>query len=297
MKPQEAGFLLLTSQLGNPDRKVLTVAQFRLLASRVRSMAAPSEERDLTQEDLKQLGFGQELSQRIVSLLDEKALLEYYIHRGRKAGCLPISRIGADYPPLLRKRLGMDGPGCLWAKGDLSLLKMPGIALVGSRDLSGQNRAFARKAGEQAARQGFALVSGNARGADRAAQSACLEAGGCVISVVADELWRQPLVERCLYLSEDCFDGAFSSQRALSRNRVIHALGRLTLVAQSSLRKGGSWDGTVKNLRFGWSPVFCFDDGSPAAAELGRMGAALIGVDALESFDRLYETAWSLLDQ
>lgn len=297
MTPKEAGFLLLTSQLGDPDRKALTVAQFRTLALRARAMEMPLEDRALTARDLRELGCGQELAQRIIGLLNEQERLEYYVHRGQRAGCIPITRVTPAYPRRLRKGLGLDGPGCLWAKGDLTLLGMDAVSLVGSRDLRQENRAFAHEVGTQAARQGFALVSGNARGADRTAQAACLDAGGSVISIVADALLDQRPRERILYLSEDSYDAAFSSQRALSRNRAIHAMGQMTFVAQASLYKGGSWDGTVKNLRFGWSPVFCFDDGSPAAAQLEQMGAALVGMTELRNFSMLPDTAANLFDQ
>ena len=38
MNNKERGFLLLTGHLGNPERKPLTVAQFRNLANRVAQM-------------------------------------------------------------------------------------------------------------------------------------------------------------------------------------------------------------------------------------------------------------------
>ena len=157
------------------------------------------------------------------------------------------------------------------------------ISLVGSRDLKRINESFAREVGRQAAIQGYMLVSGNAVGADQAAQQACLAAGGSVISVVAGELEGCREKDRMLYLSEDGFDQPFSAQRALSRNRVIHSLGCKTLAAQSGLEKGGTWDGCVRNLRFGWSPVFCFNDGSDAAKRLEQMGATLIEMHELQN--------------
>ena len=131
------------------------------------------------------------------------------------------------------------------------------------------------------------MVSGNARGADRAAQEACLVSGGKVISIVADELWKHRFRENVLYLSEEDYDSPFTSQRALSRNRCIHALGQMVFVAQSGLQKGGTWNGTVKNLHFGWSPVACFRDGSDASKALEQLGAYLIGMEDLKEFDSL----------
>lgn len=273
MTSPERGFVLLSSHLGNPDRKILTSAQLHVLAERMRLADRPGEDRPLSQRDLTALGFGQEYSRRILRLLEEEALLDAYLERGRRMDCYPITRVSRGYPPLLRKRLGLDSPGCLWAKGDVEILHTPAIALVGSRELREPNRDFAAEIGVQAARHGLTLVSGNARGADRTAQEACLSAGGQVISIVADELCRQPQKRNTLFVSEEDFDGAFSAQRALSRNRCIHALGWMVFVAQAGLEKGGTWDGTVKNLRNGWSPVACFRDGSESARRLERMGA------------------------
>lgn len=287
MKQTERGFLLLSSCLGDPDRRPLTTAQLRVLAERSWRMRAPDKERELEAEDLMALGYGRKQAERILALLAQEDVLEHYLNRGRRAGCVPLTRVSGDYPLRLRKRLGLDSPGVLWAKGDLSLLNGPMVALVGSRDLLSANEAFAREAGRQAARQGYTLVSGNARGSDRTAQYACLADGGSVISVVADELADKTVRDRMLYLSEEDFDREFTVQRALSRNRVIHALGDKTLVAQCGYGTGGTWDGTVRNLRFGWSPVFCFRDGSAAAAQLEQMGASLIETADLRDFQAL----------
>lgn len=296
MTAAERGFLLLSSHLGDPRRRPLTPPQLRTLAERMKRMEAPEVDRELEAKDLTAIGYGPEMAERILKLLSEEDVLDYYLQKGARQGCLPVTRVSENYPLILRKRLGTDSPGVLWAKGDLTLLSEPAVALVGSRELAEENRPFAAEAGRQAALQSYTLVSGNARGADRTAQESCLAAGGSVIIVVADELAKHPLRERVLYLSEDGFSEAFSAQRALSRNRVIHALGLKTFVVQSSLKTGGTWDGTVKNLRFGWSPVFCYDDGSEAAALLGRMGAELIGVEKLRSFYDLTEAEQNIFD-
>lgn len=290
MTARERGFLLLTSHLGNPDRRVLTAAQLRNLARRIQAMEPPEEDRPLTVSDLGTLGYGPEMSGRILSLLREEELLERYLSRGKRADCIPVTRVSAHYPVIVRQRLGLDSPGCLWVKGDPAMLEEPGIALVGSRDMRPQNLGFAREVGRQAAIQGLVLVSGNARGADRAAQDACLEAGGRVVSIVADELERCAPHSRVTYVSEDGFNLGFSAQRALSRNRVIHALGRMVFVAQARLGRGGTWDGVSRNLRLGFSSVACFRDGSDAMAELEQMGAFLVGMEDLQDLSALVQS-------
>ena len=296
MTGAETGFLLLTSQLGNPDRKPLTTAQLRILAGRVKAAEKDTTDRELCVEDLLALGYGREMAGRILNLLGEEELLRYYCCRGEKQHCHPLTRLTMGYPRQLRAKLGEETPGCLWYKGDVSLLSQPMVALVGSRDLSENNRHFAKEVGRQAALQGYVLVSGNARGADQAAQNACLQHGGKVICVIADSLEEKRERDNVLYLSEDGFDCEFSAQRAISRNRVIHALAGRTFVAQSGLYAGGTWDGTAKNLRHQWSRVYCFADGSAAAAELEQMGAELIGQTQLQNFAALSRMTAGFLD-
>ena len=289
MNSREKGFLLLTSHLGDPSRRPLTVSQLRDLAGRAKSLDIADPNRNMQPDDLIKLGYGPDMAQRILGLLDDKELLEYYLHRGARQNCQVLTRVSDGYPMQVRKKLGLDSPGCLWAKGDLTLLGRPAVSAVGSRDLHSANRDFAREVGLQAAKQGYVLVSGNARGADTVAQEACLAAGGYVISVVADSLEKQPLRQRVLYLSEDGFDDAFSPQRALSRNRVIHSLSSKTFVSQCALESGGTWDGTVKNLNAGWSSVYCFRDDSTASLRLQDLGATLLELRQLSQIGLLQE--------
>ena len=297
MTGAERGFLLLTAHLGNPARKPLTVAQFRELSECVKRMPLREIDRELRADDFLSVGYSQTFARHLVDLLQEEQLLEYYLLQAKKADCHPITRATDGYPTEVRHRLGMDSPGTLWAKGDISFLQMPKISLVGSRDLQSDNAAFAREVGRQAALQGFVLVSGNARGADQLAQNACLKAGGRVISVVADSLAGHNIRENLLYLSENGFDEPFSPQRALSRNRVIHALGSPVFVAQARPWQGGTWDGTEKNLRFGWSPVCCYDDGSTAQQLLADMGAEAVTIQDLRDLASLRRSEKSLFDQ
>ncbi len=297
MTGAEQGFLLLASTLGDAQRKPLTTAQMRTLAQRARQAKRKNPDRELQRQDLQAMGYGLAEAEHIVALLSETALLREYLHGAARTQCQSITRVSDDYPCVLRSRLGEESPGVLWAKGEVELLHTPMISLVGSRDIRMDNRIFAWEVGRQAALQGYTLVSGNARGADKIAQEACLTHGGNVICVVADSLAQQKQESQVLYLSEEDYDAPFSSQRALSRNRVIHALGEKTFVAQCQLGKGGTWDGCLRNLRRNWSPVFCLKDGSGASAQLEEMGARQITAADLGNLAVLTSDYPSLFDQ
>lgn len=287
MTAREQGFLLLTSCLGDPGRKPLTIPQFRDLTRRMRQVEKPLHDREMQEKDLLKIGCDPAFAKRILDLLSQREQLTWYLEKGKKQDCYPLPRNNPAYPAILHKRLNMEAPGVLWTKGDRKLLEMPAVALVGSRDLKDENCAFAYETGKQAAKQGYVLVSGNARGADKVAQDSCLQYGGKVIKVVADALEKHPLRRDVLYIAEESFDLSFSASRALQRNRVIHCLGEIVFVAQATFGKGGTWDGTTQNLRYGWSPVACFRDDSEAEKELIQMGATGINVEDLKDFSAL----------
>ena len=295
MTIREQGFLLLTGYLGDPQRKVLTIPQLRKLALLARNMPRPQQEREMTEQDLIAMGCSREIANRVIGLLSQEDQLIHYLHMGNRADCIPITRISDTYPDRLRKALQLDAPGALWIKGDPSLLQTRTVSVVGSRDLRKENLVFAKELGKQAALQGYTLVSGNARGADRAAQDSCLAHGGSVICVVADALDKQPLRKRVLYVSEEGFDLPFSATRALQRNRIIHSLSEKTFVVQCAMGKGGTWSGTTHNLRHNWSQVICFDDGSPVCRELECRGAVLAGIAELEDFGKILPRTISLM--
>lgn len=287
MTAREQGFLLLTGYLGDPERRPLSIAQFRKLTALARTMEKPEQQREITVEDLLAIGCDRGTALRVLNLLSQREQLRWYLEKGKRSGCCPVTRISSAYPDRLRRALGLDAPGVLWTKGNAELLRLPAVALVGSRELCPDNHAFAAEVGKQAALQGYVLVSGNARGADRTAQESCLACGGKVISVIADVLADKPQHENVLYISEEGFDLSFSTVRALQRNRVIHSFSDKTFVAQTAMGKGGTWSGTCHNLRCGLSTVLCYDDGSAASRELQNRGATLVTGAGLQDISAL----------
>lgn len=86
------------------------------------------------------------------------------------------------YPSLLREL--PDAPPLLYARGDLSLLLRPCMAIVGSRGCSRQGREQSAAVARELSACGIAVVSGMARGIDRAAHEAALEEQGSSIAVL-----------------------------------------------------------------------------------------------------------------
>lgn len=297
MTAAERGLLLLCAELAD-GKKPLTPAQLRSLrAGALAGLGAGADrDRPLTEADLRRLGCTAPFAARVLELLDRERALDDYLSVAAELGIRPLTRLSPDYPARLR-RLGDLAPAVLFCRGDAALLSRPAVALAGSRELSPVGTAFARRVGELAAREGFVLVSGNARGADRTAQEACLAAGGSVVAVVPDGLQdHAPTDGRTAFLCEQGWHLPMAPYRALERNRLIHALGEKTFVAQSHL-SGGTWRGSEENLRRGWSPLFVHDDGSPGCGALIAMGAAAVRLETLGSLRALVPVQLPLTPQ
>lgn len=265
----------------------LSLAQARELSRRARAAGIGEEDpfRDVTVKDVRRLGYSEYEAGHIVSLLSRERQLDGYLLAAEKADVAVITRLDARFPQRLREQLGARCPAALFCRGDLRLLQRPCISVVGSRHLASPGAQFAAQAGRLAAREGFTLCSGDAMGADRTAQEACLRGGGSVLIFPATELVYCPARENVLYAAEGGFELGFSAQRALGRNRFIHAMGEKTLVAQTSFGKGGTWNGSLDNLQHEYSPLFVFDDGSEGARALCARGAT--PVQALTSLQAL----------
>ena len=265
----------------------LSLAQARELSRRARAAGIGEEDpfRDVTVKDVRRLGYSEYEAGHIVLLLGRERQLDGYLLAAEKAGVTVITRLDNRFPRKLREQLGARCPAALFCRGDLQLLQRPCISVVGSRHLAQPGAQFAAQAGCLAAKEGFTLCSGDAMGADRTAQEACLSNGGSVLIFPATELVYCPVRENVLYAAEGGFELGFSAQRALGRNRFIHAMGEKTLVAQTGFGKGGTWSGSLDNLQHEYSPLFVFDDGSEGARALCARGAT--PVQALTSLQAL----------
>ena len=94
---------------------------------------------------------------------------------------LPESR---EWPKALRA-LGGREPLFLFMKGNAALLERRTVAVAGSREIAPATNDMAARLGAMLAEEGITMVCGGARGVDRAAQDALLDADGSLILVPA----------------------------------------------------------------------------------------------------------------
>jgi DNA processing protein len=172
------------------------------------------------------------------------------LRRGIDAtGCWAVCRHDPGYPRGLSD-LG-DAPPALVGRGDPAGLRRLGaegaVTVVGARRATSYGREVARSLGSELAACGFAVVSGLAWGVDGAAHQGALDGGftvavlGCGAEVVYPRHHRrlyERVRERGLILSElppgtEAWRWAFPA-----RNRIMAALGQMTVVVEAAGRSG-----------------------------------------------------------
>jgi predicted Rossmann fold nucleotide-binding protein DprA/Smf involved in DNA uptake len=126
--------------------------------------------------------------------------------------------------------------------------------------------SFTENVGRLSAEAHRSIVSGGAKGIDRAAMHGALMAGGDVAGVMADSLERaalaydnrEPLMEgRLVLVSPYDPSAGFNVGHAMQRNKLIYALADAALVVTSDFEKGGTWAGAIEQLdRLHFVPVF-----------------------------------------
>src|SRR5271170_5673337 len=84
----------------------------------------------------------------------------------------------------------------IWCAGNIELLRRPGsVAIIGTRDVSVDGAARARRLARELAERSIVVVSGLARGVDTEALTSAIDAGGSVIGVIGTSVDRAYPVE------------------------------------------------------------------------------------------------------
>ncbi len=163
-----------------------------------------------------------------------------------RLGARLVTPVDDDYPEPLRAIY--DPPLCLYVRGTLDKQDAQALAVVGTRRVSNYGAAQTDRLAYLAAKAGFTIVSGLARGVDTLAHRAALKAGGRTFAVLGGAI-------DCLYppenerLAEEIADnGALISEFPLGRepdrttfpyrNRIVSGLSKGVLVVEAGVQSG-----------------------------------------------------------
>ncbi|MCU0782445.1 MAG: DNA-processing protein DprA [Verrucomicrobia bacterium] len=302
--------LLLCSSLAVPaTAKETVLSQLKLsewnqLERKIResSLRSPAALLGRTAEELaKALALPTDEAERIARLLEFAGQLSAELQNLFEHGLWAVTRADELYPAHLRDTLKHQAPTVLFGAGNIHLLQRAGVAVVGSRNIDEAGAAFAREVGTKAVSAKLPVVSGGARGTDRIAMQAALEAGGIAFGALADSLertTRQADVRefvndgKLVLLTPYAPTAGFSVGAAMGRNKLIYGLAEFAVVVSSDHQSGGTWAGAVEALKANWCPVLVRDgDAVPRGnKELLKVGATALPTVELAEISDL--SAW-----
>ena len=162
-----------------------------------------------------------------------------------------ITRVDREWPGQLAD-LGPSAPLALWVvgAGDVRLLALRSVAVVGARACTPYGEEIARSWAADLGSARWTVVSGAAFGIDAAAHRGALAANGSTIAVLAggvDVAYPRAhasllaaIADGGLVVSESPPGEEVRRHRFLSRNRIIAALSRATVVVEAAVRSGAT---------------------------------------------------------
>ena len=179
------------------------------------------------------------------SVLRQQALRDVTLAMDADAVVLTAS---SPHYPLLLAQIPA-APTVLYVRGNTTVLHLPQLAMVGSRNASATGLDIAHEFAVALAQQGLAITSGLALGIDGAVHRGALQAGGKTIAVIATgvddiyprrhlKLFDEILANSGAVISELPPKSPPLAQNFPRRNRIISGLSLGTLVVEAGLQSG-----------------------------------------------------------
>ncbi len=168
------------------------------------------------------------------------------VARATACGAQLVQAGDDEYPaPLLELH---DPPPALFCVGDIALLALPSVAIVGTRRATPYGERVTHELAGALASGGAVVVSGLARGIDAAAHRAALEVGGRTVAVlgtgvdiaypISHRSLQSEIAERGLLVSEEPPGSRATKSSFPKRNRIIAAITKATIIVEAPLRSG-----------------------------------------------------------
>lgn len=211
------------------------------------------------------------MKEKVVKEVSLDDLQAAYIYANRIIEASEAKGIGlvgfydGDFPAELRRTVDekgkLDPPLLLWYRGDLSITKMPGFAVIGTREPTTEGFNGGKYLAGQFAKCGYNIVSGLAIGCDTCGHEGALSVGGKTTAILANGLdhdsiypkENQDLAESIvknggLLLSEYPINTIVNRYNLVARDRLQSGLSKATLVVMTGV-KGGTMHAATATLK------------------------------------------------
>ena len=169
------------------------------------------------------------------------------------------------YPEQFRNTINEEGkldpPLLLWYRGNLEITQLPGIAIIGTREVTPEGKSGGEYLSQEFAKRNFNIISGLAIGCDTCGHIGALKQGGKTTAILANGLdfasiypaENRKLAEDIvnnggLLLSEYSLGQNVNRYGLVARDRLQAGLALATLVVQTGI-KGGTMHAATTTLK------------------------------------------------
>ena len=285
--------LLLTSHFSrteNNDVKPLTNSEWQWFSSSLKLKGASPANLLTSESSLIDFPPGSKLTdERIRQLLGRRHSLALAVEKWQRANLWVLTQTDKEFPRRVINRLNGKAAPVLYGCGEIDLLNTGGLAVIGSRNASTEDLSYSKMIGNKAANEKITIVSGGARGVDESCMLGAADAGGKVIGVLTDSLfktamsskWRTGLMENRIALVSPFYpEAGFNVGNAMQRNKYIYCLAQSALVVHCGT-KGGTLNGAKNNLKTKWVPLWVkpTNDRNAANEQLVQNGGHWVASD------------------
>jgi DNA processing protein len=216
------------------------------------------------------------------------------------SGVQLIALTEEHYPPLLGQT--EDAPPLIAVIGHPHLLVKKALAVVGTRNASANGLGLAERLARDVGAEGYLIVSGMARGIDRAAHEGALDTGtAAVLAGGTDVIYPkenadiyQRIVDRGVALSEMPLGTKPQARHFPRRNRIISGMARGVLVVEATQKSGSlitARYAAEQNREVFAVPGSPLDPRNQGANQLIKEGAHLVqsAADIMEILSGLFQ--------
>jgi DNA processing protein len=153
--------------------------------------------------------------------------------------------------PSQQARLGFEAEGLslpVWCAGDIQLVQKTAVSIVGTREVSFNGAARARRLAKELSEEGIVVFSGLAKGVDTEALQSAIDSAGRVVAVIGtpldkaypaenkrlqEEIYREHLLISQFHSGQRVFPSHFPE-----RNKLMAALSDATAIIEAGDTSG-----------------------------------------------------------
>jgi len=267
----------------------------RLSARVLRRFDSPDGVFRATLPDLESCHLPAQVAQAIVKKESFKRAEKELAGVQKIAGCTLLNWTEPEYPQTLLQIY--DPPVLLYVRGDLQVLNLPSISIVGTRRPTLYGTQMAQRLGRELAARGLVIVSGMARGIDAVGHKGAMDANGRAIGVLGtgidvcypkeNKKLYEKVLERGAIISEFPLRTYPAPENFPVRNRIVAGM-PLGVVVVEGAQYSGSLITARLAMEFGREvfgvPGNVTQPVSFAPNQLIKQGAKLVtcGADVIE---------------